>query len=421
MLAMKDRSISALVKNDLCFQCGTCSSACKIGAIKMSFNDNRGLIYPEVDQATCTNCGICLKVCPINNLEEYKTDHLISKTEKVGIYVSSDKSIIKNTASGGMVSRLLRYLFEQKKINKAVVAGMDTINDPTLAKGYIITHESQIEEIAGSIYQPVSLNEVLKDINKEDKIAFVGLPCHIRGLTNLQKININLKNNIVIKIGLICTIGRGRNGTKFVLNKFNRKNEIVSRLRYRYGNHPGGLMIQTNKEKKNIKMPDYLQYIDFLYMPKGCLFCNDLFNDLGDISVGDPWGLIEEKKVMAIIRNKEAEEFVKEAVDKKYIDFEKYISNEEAVKTQWHGVVYKILNYKKRVSLYKDMGMSIPQNIEVVENQQIKLRTKIGYRLLVLNSVVFNSKIGYKLIKIIPSKILKRYRAIVATQNCKEW
>ena len=55
-------------------------------------------------------------------------------------------------------------------------------NKPINSKVYIVENSNSLKNVSGSVYQPSSVNEVLDKINENDRVAFVGLPCHIRGL-----------------------------------------------------------------------------------------------------------------------------------------------------------------------------------------------------------------------------------------------
>ena len=45
-----------------CTGCGVCESVCPFGAIKITEN-NEGFYTPVIDEAKCTDCGLCKKNC----------------------------------------------------------------------------------------------------------------------------------------------------------------------------------------------------------------------------------------------------------------------------------------------------------------------------------------------------------------------
>lgn len=412
-----ERSIKILTDKNLCYQCGTCYSICPTSAITMERMESKGYIYPVVNKEKCINCGQCLKVCPINNID-YKEEHLPKNDEFIGIYNSTDRERFDYTASGGVVTEIISYLFKEKRINKAIVTGMSKTN-PTNSQVYIIKDDKSLKDVSGSVYQPVSVNEVLKEINKDDRVAFVGLPCHIRGLELFLKYRKNLVNSFVIKIGLICTIGRGKHGTSLTIKKSLKikKTENIRKIIYRVGTPPGDFQVYfNNNTKKEIPCIELLKNTDFIFMPKGCLFCTDLFNDKADITVGDPWGMNKGKKAMAIVRNNKVTNILDDMITSGGLVYEESITAEQCANTQSHSVSYKIHNYAGRISAYKAIGVTIP-NIKNYKVEKSSLKESIGYKLLLANSLVFNTKIGLRLATVIPSKVLYKYRNKVLGMN----
>ena len=49
-----------------CSGCTACYAVCPKHCISMQ-SDNEGFLYPVVDTKICTDCGLCNKVCPIEN------------------------------------------------------------------------------------------------------------------------------------------------------------------------------------------------------------------------------------------------------------------------------------------------------------------------------------------------------------------
>jgi len=95
---------------------------------------------------------------------------------------------------------------ENKIIDGAIVTKMKKDN-PLEPETFIARTKKDIIESSKSKYCPVPLNIVLREIinSKEDeKFAIVGLPCHINGIINAEKINKKLKDKIIIKFGIFC-------------------------------------------------------------------------------------------------------------------------------------------------------------------------------------------------------------------------
>ena len=78
-----------------CCGCGTCSIVCPKHAIKMVENQ-RGFLYPKVDESTCISCGACHKVCAFQNIQETNVP------QKVYAIARKNRELLKKSASGGV-------------------------------------------------------------------------------------------------------------------------------------------------------------------------------------------------------------------------------------------------------------------------------------------------------------------------------
>ena len=119
---------------------------------------------------------------------------------------ATDVDIRYNSSSGGLITQLLIFALENKIIDGAIVTKMKKDN-PLEPETFIARTKKDIIESSKSKYCPVPLNIVLREIinSKEDeKFAIVGLPCHINGIINAEKINKKLKDKIIIKFGIFC-------------------------------------------------------------------------------------------------------------------------------------------------------------------------------------------------------------------------
>ena len=72
--------------NELCSGCAACYNICPQNAIKMQ-KDERGFLYPVIEQEKCINCGICNKTCIIKHSVEKQLEQKIfglkNKDQKV--------------------------------------------------------------------------------------------------------------------------------------------------------------------------------------------------------------------------------------------------------------------------------------------------------------------------------------------------
>lgn len=382
--------------NKHCFQCGACYVACTKNAIQFELNSNSGLMMPHVIEDNCNECGLCRRTCPINTVEkpDLSTGFILNKVVK-----STDPLIYERSSSGGAVTSIVKYLFEHKIINKAI--GLESKNGVAVAVS--ASSFEKFSDLAGSKYQPGTTVTELKNITPEDRVAIVGLPCHIHAVNRLIENKVIKEENIVARIGLFCTIGRGQHGVDYIFDKYSERKNIV---RFREGQTKQALKVG---DKSVCTYEEFLNYNDYLFYPAGCFFCNDLFNVESDIAVGDPWGMNLGKNALVISHSSFGEFILKTAIGENYIEFVRDCTKEESINTQKHSYQFKIIDFEKRINLERRKLKKSGIICNVGASKFRGFNKTLANRLLVINSYLLNTKFGYALRKFIPSKIILRY------------
>ena len=139
--------------------------------------DKEGFLYPRVDENSCLDCGLCLKVCPVHNECKYSEPYLDTYAG-----YSTDRELLKECASGGFATELSR-LFIQKG---GVVFGVRYDESYTRAVYSIATSEDELLRFASSKYIQAEKGDIflrVRDVLKKGTLVlFVGLPCDISAL-----------------------------------------------------------------------------------------------------------------------------------------------------------------------------------------------------------------------------------------------
>ena len=251
--------------------------------------------YPCIDQPSCNGCGLCLKVCPGNRI----LDRLISKNlmslnmqDTLINYIawSNDNNIRYNAASGGVISSLIIFLLQQKYIDGAICVKQDD-NNSLANKSFIATSRFEVMKASGSRYSPVSNCEVIKGILYDNKAyAFIGKPCEIDAINEMQKYLPELKEKIKIKISIMCACTPSRKGTLKLLRDLNIDPSKVAKLSYRGNGWPGSFRVETEDgSQRDIPYLNAWNNTLSKYSCVRCIICDDPLGKGADITVGDAW------------------------------------------------------------------------------------------------------------------------------------
>ena len=230
------KNIEELKENGLCVGCGTCASVCPNQAIAIIKSESKGIYTPILDKKTCAGCGICYETCPGHSFDFAKFNSQIFQNSfdniLIGNYLacyaghSTDYHIRYNSASGGLITALLIFALEERIIDGALVTKMSKSN-PLEPLPFIARTREDIISASKSKYCPVPANIAIEHILHNDgKFAVVGLPCHIQGVRKAEAINKNLKDKIVLHLGVLCNHTWNFFGTEYILQKYGiKKNE----------------------------------------------------------------------------------------------------------------------------------------------------------------------------------------------------
>jgi len=408
----ENKTISRVVKDELCAGCGTCISLCPNEAIKLTINEKKGIYVPELNEEKCNNCGICYEVCPGHEVDFKQLNLEIFGKEQgdiiIGNYLncyfghSTDYNIRYNSASGGFITQLLIFALEEGIIDGALVTRMKKDN-PLEPEPFIARTKEEIIEASKSKYCPVPANIALKEIlnTKEgEKFAVVGVPCHIHGIRKAEQINKKLKERIVLHLGLWCSTTCNFLGTEFVLKRLGVSKEEVNELNYRGGGWPGGMSVQLKDgEKRFISQGDYWDINFSSFTPSRCRLCSDMNAELGDISFGDYRGqdaFLKEKigNSGIISRTVNSENILQRMLSKQKIAIWRISSSDVA---QLQGYFYSKKNVKAVFYLFGFIGKNIP-----IYNQELFKPPPITYLLemsLHLRTLLASRRCLWRLLK----------------------
>ena len=368
---MNGQNINKIKDNHLCTGCGTCNTLCPKQAITMTF-DNIGQLLPQIDVNICIDCGFCFDNCPSYDYKCQIPDYSDSEETLVGtikgVFVgkATDNKIYENSQSGGIATAILSYLFDTKKIDAAIVCGVEYANDYT-SKAIVVTDKRDLLKYQKSSYTQVDMLTAIKNALSYKSIAIIGTGCQIQGAWALRKSSDKYKN-IKYLLGLICDRSLCRTVTDVLywslLNDKNKK--IIWRDKSNDYKEPSLLI--KNEDGKCITLPTWERHIlKDPFTPPRCRLCFDKLNTRADVVLGDPWGMdnVDWKhgESLILVRNNLVEEIICQMIANNYIVVREG-SLEQVIKGQ--GIKERKVNILYAIAVYEQNGWLLPKYYESV-------------------------------------------------------
>jgi NAD-dependent dihydropyrimidine dehydrogenase PreA subunit len=282
------------VKNkSLCCGCRACEQICAHKAIRMS-EDEKGFLYPMVDSATCTECGSCIKVCPILN-----TEKTLNKSE-AAVYAAQNlnRDTLKNSSSGGIFSVIAEFVINQG----GLVYG--AAFDEGMKLSHIrIADKKDLFRLRGSKYLQSDINDTFQQTKEDLKsgkwVYYTGTPCQLAGL----KLFLRKEYENLLTSDLICHGTPSQKIFSTVINHLEKERKaIVIDYSFRDKKINGwscssSCHIKRNEKKSMLNYDHHMNayfnaFIGGAIMRDVCYQCKFSRKErVGDITLADYWGV----------------------------------------------------------------------------------------------------------------------------------
>ncbi len=293
----------------LCSGCSACANVCPKSCIEM-IADDRGFLYPSVDESKCIQCGLCNKVCPFQNPQECKED-------KKSYAAYFDNDIRDFSSSGGMFGCFAKEILSEN----GVIFGATFTDDFKSVKHIGIENLANLPSLYGSKYLQSVIGDTYKSVEQHLKadrpVLFVGTSCQISGLkAYLRKDYDRLLTVDVICHGTPSPIIWKDYATKIEQQKGSNITDAYFRnKRFGWSKSVLLLLFADGSEYCELGSRDaYMRgFLSNIHLRESCYQCKCKGSHvLSDISLGDFWGIekvlpdfSDDKGVSAVILNTE--------------------------------------------------------------------------------------------------------------------
>lgn len=306
-----------------CTGCGACVQRCPKQCISWATKEF-DFRYPRVDEATCINCGLCEKVCPID--KELK----VPTAQKAYAAVHKDSSVLEKSTSGGAFTALADTIFSQggvvygaAMLNDMQVKHIRTENRTAFAE---LRSSKYLQSDTGTTYQMVE-----QDLKQGKVVLYSGTPCQIDGLKCfLRKEYENLYTADIVCHGVGSQAYFDRY-MEFAKERYGKIKALRFQSKEYAGWSCGGgvVVVGTSNSEKKIPYRDFDNYYYSYFLSgdiyrKCCYSCKYANTKrVGDFSLGDYWGVealnlplqTENGCSLLLVNNERAKKLLETVVD----------------------------------------------------------------------------------------------------------
>ncbi len=357
----------------LCSGCTVCAGICPQNAIQYKI-DGKGFFKPVINPEKCSGCGLCEKICPGRQYyvkayskrgriyyPVYKNDRdKVYDREEYYLCCSTSHDIRYNAASGGAVTEILRYLIQNKIVQKCYVVPQIKLEKEKINKGILTDSIEEICSARGSKYIPVDMSEAVREVlDKNIKAAIAVLPCQAAAIKHIP----GYRRDLFILICLMCNHVPSIKASEYVAQGAYKCYKKIA-IDYRGRGWPGKItlsdlqnMDMKKRNRRRVKEFDFIEEwgkgLGTLYYSRRCRVCNDSLGAYADIVAGDPYFVNPECTgdglSFLIVRNKFFSDIIKRMTESGVI-MTRTVKDEEKQNVQF-------------LNLYKRMMEDVPNNL----------------------------------------------------------
>ncbi len=168
------------IKNKVdCCGCNACGDVCAHQAISFK-TDIEGFWYPEVNTQKCTDCGLCEKVCPVLQKDEYKNQSGYQKPKTYAL-VHKNIEVRFDSTSGGAFTAFAEEIYKQ-----GGYVGGAVYNDDWSVSQFLSSSKSDLPKLRSSKYLQSHFDGFYKTVKKAlqtgKPVLICGSPCQMAAM-----------------------------------------------------------------------------------------------------------------------------------------------------------------------------------------------------------------------------------------------
>jgi coenzyme F420 hydrogenase subunit beta len=315
-----------VIEKGICSMCYGCVCFCSANEMNvLTIKDDKPTYEHETD---CLKCGICYLICPrTNDLDaalktKFRFNQPIGHFESIRCLRTTDEEISAVCCDGGVVTSILRFLLDNKRIDGAIVSKREDLwnNKPMIATkfedllecaGSSLSHSASISDM-GNLTTYASILGVIEGSKRLDltKLAVVGTPCQIKTIRKMQMLHIIPSHLVYYTIGLFCfeNFLLHEEGKRYLEKKMGANLNQIKKINLKEN------FIITLNDGRTLHID--LEDLGPIIRPE-CLACTDFSNYTADLSLG---GLgSPEGYTSTLIRSKSGQTIINEAISQGYL------------------------------------------------------------------------------------------------------
>ena len=362
-----------IIEHGFCTLCGACEAACPVHAIRVE----HGKPFRLHDCSEhLDSCPICYDICPHTDALLFETLRFVAdaphRRESLGYYRklllahATNPTLRDASKSGGVVNALLNFAINERIIDSAIISEASKL--PIKVKPSIsLVPDDTLSAVDAKVVPSAVAEAFGRAVFEHGKvrIAFVGIPCHIRAIRKLEAWQHKFMDNLRITIGLFClwTFSLGRL-LEYLLHEYNIAANEIQNVDLTANEY----VVATENRVVRIPLSEVKSHV-----MNSCRTCADFTSELADLSIGaasplKDWSIV-------IIRTKEGEAFFNRAVKKGVITTKKIETKPETLAHLIQLSAHKRNAALQEIEAMKKADIPVPTAVEFVYKT---ISTEIG-------------------------------------------